>query len=172
MPTSNCKRTLKSSEGSEDTIGIMRKDDLDPASGEMAKVSELIALKRYERPPEGYFEDFLEEFHRRQRLDQSRTAVSGGVFQRFSNWWSEVNASRWVYGAGAAYAAVMVTLMMVKTDSPSTELPGKVLPTEGVRVIESPQLDGIDAESELNSGVIDLGEKRDEATRRLRSREF
>jgi hypothetical protein len=32
-------------------------------------ISRLLRLKRYETPPEGYFEDFLAEFHLRQRAE-------------------------------------------------------------------------------------------------------
>ena len=32
-------------------------------------ISKLLRLKRYETPPEGYFEDFLAEFHLRQRAE-------------------------------------------------------------------------------------------------------
>ena len=31
------------------------------------EIAALLRLKRYEQPPPGYFEDFLHEFHRRQR---------------------------------------------------------------------------------------------------------
>ncbi|HET9419185.1 MAG TPA: hypothetical protein VFO30_07580 [Chthoniobacterales bacterium] len=31
------------------------------------EIATLLRLKRYEQPPPGYFEDFLHEFHRRQR---------------------------------------------------------------------------------------------------------
>jgi hypothetical protein len=31
------------------------------------EIGKLLRLKRYEQPPPGYFEDFLHEFHRRQR---------------------------------------------------------------------------------------------------------
>jgi len=31
------------------------------------EIARLLRLKRYEQPPPGYFENFLHEFHRRQR---------------------------------------------------------------------------------------------------------
>ena len=35
-------------------------------------VSKLLRLKRYEKPPPGYFDDFLREFQRRQRVEALR----------------------------------------------------------------------------------------------------
>jgi hypothetical protein len=36
------------------------------------EIARLLRLKRYEQPPTGYFEDFLHEFHRRQRDEMLR----------------------------------------------------------------------------------------------------
>src|SRR5438045_6998115 len=36
------------------------------------EIARLLRLKRYEQPPPGYFENFLHEFHRRQRDEMLR----------------------------------------------------------------------------------------------------
>ena len=35
------------------------------------EIGKLLRLKRYEQPPPGYFENFLHEFHRRQRDEET-----------------------------------------------------------------------------------------------------
>jgi hypothetical protein len=35
-----------------------------------SQIKELLALKRAERPPENFFVDFIQEFHRRMRADE------------------------------------------------------------------------------------------------------
>ena len=42
------------------------------------EIGRLLRLKRYEQPPPGYFENFLHEFHRRQR-DELLGNRSGGL---------------------------------------------------------------------------------------------
>jgi len=96
----------------------------------------LLALKRYERPErheEGYLQDFLEEFHQRQRgnakqscrmlldfLEEShqrqQDANRGGLsllFSRMKAWFGELGGVTWAYGAGLAYAAAMAAFFLV-----------------------------------------------------------
>src|SRR3954454_19605410 len=44
-----------------------------------------LRLKKYEQPPPRYFENFLHEFHRRQRDELLRQPVWSVMWQRLSN---------------------------------------------------------------------------------------
>ena len=85
-----------------------------PPAGQLES---LLALKRQERPEEGYWQDFLCEFHQRQR---EQAAVKSGFamwFSRVAEKLSEMKSSKWAYGAGLAYAAVTVAFfLMPKSD--------------------------------------------------------
>ncbi len=47
---------------------------------EFDKLRGLLALKRHEKPHPGYFANFLDEFHRRQRLEPIR----------HQSWWNQL----------------------------------------------------------------------------------
>ena len=49
------------------------------------EISKLIRLKRYEQPPPGYFENFVHEFHRRQRDELLRQPIWSVIWQRLSD---------------------------------------------------------------------------------------
>jgi hypothetical protein len=46
------------------------------------EIAKLLRLKRYEQPPPGYFENFLHEFHRRQRDELLRQPIWRICFER------------------------------------------------------------------------------------------
>ncbi len=70
------------------------------------EVQDLISLKKYEQPEEGYFDEFLVEFQQRQRSEILKTSARGLFVERVKAWFAEFGAMRWLVGAGAAYAAV------------------------------------------------------------------
>jgi hypothetical protein len=80
------------------------------------QIGNLLALKRDERPEEGYWQDFLCEFHQNQR--QQAVAQSGwaSFCGRISDWFSEVGPAKWAYGAGLAYASVMAFALLNPRD--------------------------------------------------------
>jgi hypothetical protein len=77
------------------------------------ELQDLISLKKYEQPEEGYFDDFLVEFQQRQRSEMLKTSARGLLIERAKAWFSEFGAMRWVIGAGAAYAAVALVVHII-----------------------------------------------------------
>lgn len=73
----------------------------------------LLATKRIDRPEEGYWQDFVCEFHRRQR--QQTVPESGllAIWRRVTGFVADLGSGRWAYGAGLAYAAVTVAFLVM-----------------------------------------------------------
>lgn len=77
-------------------------------SDDFTEIQKLLRLKRYEQPPEGYFEEFLPEFHQRQRSELLQRSAHGLFLERLGTYFSGFGArQRWVLAAGGAYAAFM-----------------------------------------------------------------
>lgn len=67
-----------------------------------------MALRREERPDEGYWKDFLCEFHQRQREEAARKSGFTAAFGKAKEWFDNLGPSKWAYGAGLAYAAIAI----------------------------------------------------------------
>lgn len=76
------------------------------------EIGALLALKRHERPEEGYFDDFLREFHQRRRAEEALKRGPASWWRQASAWLSDLGASKWAYGAGLAYASVMALFLL------------------------------------------------------------
>jgi hypothetical protein len=77
------------------------------------QLGKLLALRRDERPEEGYWQDFLCEFHHNQREQVAKKSKLATMISSLSAWLSDLTPSRWVYGAGFAYASVTVALILM-----------------------------------------------------------
>ena len=111
------------------------------------QIGDLLALKRNERPEEGYWQDFLCDFHQKQREQAIKTSFFASSLGRISDWFSEMGPSKWAYGAGVAYAAVTVAFFLtprdvVKENTPTTPVNYQVVPAPTPPAVE--QLNQLD----------------------------
>ena len=74
------------------------------------ELQDLIRLKRYEQPEEGYFESFLEEFHEKRQQELLTNSARSLLMERIGVWFNQLGAIKWVAGAGLAYAAVAISI--------------------------------------------------------------
>ena len=109
------------------------------------QLGNLLALKRDERPEEGYWQDFLCEFHQRQREASVRRWTPMGMYQRFSQWFLDLGRMKWLYGAGLGYAAIAAAFLTipqpVKLEQTPTPVHHQIIPAP-VHPVE--QLDELD----------------------------
>ena len=76
------------------------------------EIATLLRLKRHEQPPPGYFEDFLHEFHRRQRDELLRQPLWRICLDRANEFMFRLNLSR-LTSYPAAVAAVLVCAAVI-----------------------------------------------------------
>jgi hypothetical protein len=76
------------------------------------EIARLLRLKRYEQPPPGYFENFLHEFHRRQRDELLRQPLWKICLERAQNLMSQLDI-RTLASYPTAIAAVLVCASVI-----------------------------------------------------------
>jgi hypothetical protein len=111
------------------------------------QIGNLLALKRDERPEEGYWQDFLCEFHHHQREQAVKQSGFAGFLGRVSTWFADIGPSKWAYGAGLAYASVAVVALLSprengKENTPVSPVNYQVVPAPTPPAVE--QLDQLD----------------------------
>lgn len=92
-------------------------------SEELSDIQKLIRLKRYEQPPEDYFDDFLLEFQRRQRAEMLQRPLWQIAWERANLWLDGFRVPALAY-ASILVAAVGITgvIMNSQTQAPTTTL--------------------------------------------------
>ena len=81
------------------------------------QIQKVISLKRYETPPDGYFEDFLKEFQQRQRQELLKKSSLSLLSERVGTWFRELGSIKWVAGAGVAYVTLTITFVVYSSIS-------------------------------------------------------
>tara|TARA_B110000879_G_scaffold119406_1_gene158554 strand:- start:14618 stop:15058 length:441 start_codon:yes stop_codon:yes gene_type:complete len=100
------------------------------------ELQDLIRLKKYEQPEDGYFDDFLVEFQQRQRSEMLKTSARGLLIERAKAWFYEFGAMRWVLGAGAAYATLALVFNFIPSEKSEEPAMGATF-AEGVNMEEN-----------------------------------
>ena len=110
------------------------------------QIGSLLALKRHERPEDGYWQDFLCDFHQNQRELAVRKSGLMSFASRISGWFSDLGPSKWAYGAGLAYASIAAFALL----TPKEAAVQKMAPSQiNYQVVPAPappaeQLDQLD----------------------------
>jgi hypothetical protein len=89
------------------------------------EIGKLLRLKRYEQPPPGYFENFLHEFHRRQRDELLRQPVWRICFDRTRDFVLGLNLST-LTSYPAAITAVLICAAVVSLKVYESPEPARV----------------------------------------------
>lgn len=76
---------------------------------EFEDIQRLIQLKRFEQPGEGFAEDFLRQFHQRQRAEMLKQSSLELLWERITTWWGNLLVPKW----GMVAAAVAVCAMSI-----------------------------------------------------------
>ena len=87
------------------------------------EIGRLLRLKKYEQPPPGYFENFLHEFHRRQRDELLRQPLWKIAVGRAQDFMMSLNVARLASYPVAATAvllcAAVISLKIYQTPEPA-----------------------------------------------------
>jgi hypothetical protein len=109
------------------------------------EITKLLRLKRYEQPPPGYFEDFLHEFHRRQRDDLLREPLWRVCFNRVQDFTLRLNLSTLTSYPAAATAllicAAVISFKIYQTPSSAPNFAAQDRPAQYREVFSPPNAD-------------------------------
>jgi hypothetical protein len=124
------------------------------------EIGKLLRLKKYEQPPPGYFENFLHEFHRRQRDELLRQPLWSLVWQRIYDSFLRINVPS-LTSYPAAVAAVLICAAVVSLkiyQTPAPESFATVAPTQmAMPVVNTTPVDDFTLSSPVRLATRSLG---------------
>ncbi|HEY0790629.1 MAG TPA: hypothetical protein VGD78_06150 [Chthoniobacterales bacterium] len=85
------------------------------------QLQQLLKLKRFEQPPPGYFDDALQEFHRRQRADLLRQSALKIWWERSTSSLGQFRIPAYAYGGVFGVFCVLAALVGSGALNPGTE---------------------------------------------------
>lgn len=88
------------------------------------QISNLLSQRGDLRQDEGYWQDFLREFHHNQRQEAASVSAPVAWFESVCSWFSEVSPSKWAYGAGLAYATAAVFFLVAPRETEVERMQG------------------------------------------------
>jgi hypothetical protein len=121
----------------------------------LEQIGDLLALKRDERPEEGYWQDFLCEFHQNQREQAVRNSGFSNFFGGVSAWFSDLSPSKWAYGAGVAYAALTIAFFLTPRDVEKENTPASPV---NYQVVPAPAPPGLEQLKQLDLSPTTQGD--------------
>ena len=104
---------------------------------EEEKLQRLLRLKRHEHPPEGFAEEFLEKFQRRQRTELVRRSALSILCERIQAWLDGLRRPAVIWSAAGVYAAIMLALWLVPRPTPASN---SMIVVGGGNVVTAPQV--------------------------------
>ena len=107
------------------------------------QITGLLAQRGEMRPEEGYWQDFLVEFHHNQRVASVEKSAPSAFLGGLRSWFSEVSPSKWAYGAGLAYATAAIAFFLAPRSAevnmlPPTPVNHQVVPAPQMQPLEQP----------------------------------
>ncbi len=84
----------------------------------LERAQQLVRLKRYEQPDEGYFEGFLKEFQQRQRADLMQRSSRSLFCERLGTYLADFGGRRMLLAGGAACALALLFVRVAPEGQP------------------------------------------------------
>ena len=82
----------------------------------------LIALKRFEQPPEGFVDDFLVKFHERQRADLMKQSLRDLIMERIEGFFQRLSPPQLAMASVAVVLALVGVMSWLPSGTPGASV--------------------------------------------------